>query len=83
MEAKDLEKFSNYDVGCGGVITNLITLKILKHDISSGYARVTLSNNGAKKRVTVHRLVALKFIPNPERKPCVNHKDLSLTELME
>ena len=38
---------------------------------------LTFEENGNKKRVCahVHRLVAEKFIPNPEGKPCVNHKD--------
>lgn len=27
------------------------------------------------KRISVHRLVALTYIPNPENKPCVCHKD--------
>lgn len=39
-----------------------------------GYKRVTLFNSdGVRKRYSVHRLVAITFIPNPENKPEVNH----------
>lgn len=44
----------------------------LTHD---GYARVTLSKYGEQRHATVHRLVALAFIPNPDNLPQVNHKD--------
>lgn len=37
------------------------------------YLRVVLSNNCNKKNMSVHRLVALAFIPNPDNKPQVNH----------
>ena len=43
----------------------------------TGYYYVTLRSNEEKRkeRWFVHRLVAKHFIPNPENKPQVNHKD--------
>lgn len=40
-----------------------------------GYSRVTISVNNVKTRYKVHRLVAELYLPNPENKPYVNHKD--------
>lgn len=40
-----------------------------------GYEKVTLSYNGRLLCTTVGRLVAEKYIPNPENLPQVNHKD--------
>ncbi|MDT9337789.1 NUMOD4 domain-containing protein [Clostridium perfringens] len=48
-------------------------LKPVKYN--SGYLIVCLYKNGIMKRIPVHRLVALAFIPNFENKPYVNHKD--------
>lgn len=42
---------------------------------SNGYLRVTLTSKDNILRTSVHRLVASIFIPNPENKPMVNHKD--------
>lgn len=39
------------------------------------YLRCSLSINSLQKTYTAHRLVAITFIPNPENKPQVNHKD--------
>ncbi len=49
---------------------------IIKQNISnSGYLRVVLWKNNFCKNFSVHRLVAETFIPNPENKPQVNHKN--------
>lgn len=41
-----------------------------------GYVRFNLDDGtGKKKGMYAHRLVALAYIPNPDRKPYVNHKD--------
>ena len=42
---------------------------------SNGYRAVELYLNNNGYTVGIHRLVALAFIPNPENKPEVNHKD--------
>jgi hypothetical protein len=40
-----------------------------------GYRVVVLQKHGKGFAVRVHRAVALAWIPNPENKPCINHKD--------
>ena len=43
--------------------------------IGRGYKQVILFGNGTKKNYRIHRLVAETFIPKPDGKDCVNHKD--------
>lgn len=42
---------------------------------SAGYYKVDLVKDGISKTHYIHRLVASAFIPNPELKSQVNHKD--------
>lgn len=42
---------------------------------TNGYMITTLSKNGKKYPIMVHRLVAETFISNPQNLPQVNHKD--------
>jgi hypothetical protein len=65
-----------YEVSNLGNVRNIGTLKVLKYrrDLK-GYGNVCLYYNKKSKQYGVHRLVALAFLPNPDNKPEVNHKD--------
>lgn len=43
--------------------------------IEGGYLSLSLCKGGVRRTLKVHRLVAETFIPNPDNKPEVNHKD--------
>lgn len=42
---------------------------------NTGYECIKLVKDGVRKSPTIHRLVALQFIPNPDNKAEVNHID--------
>lgn len=46
---------------------------ILSPNQYNGYPYVVLFKNGKGQTFKIHRLVANAFIPNPEKKPCVDH----------
>lgn len=49
---------------------------ILSHKTKwGGYLSVGLAMHSIKKKFKVHRLVAMAFISNPEKKPFINHKN--------
>ena len=50
--------------------------RVLKPMISNtGYERVDLFKNRHRRQYSVHRLVAITFVDNPDNKPFVNHRD--------
>lgn len=59
------------------IILGLVCDKILKTGkLNSGYENLSLRKEGENRKTFIaHRLVALAFIPNPENKSDVNHKN--------
>lgn len=67
---------THYSVSSKGRIRNDSTGQIKANHISrDGYNKVELYQDGIPLRKRVHRLVAEAFIPNPDRKPQINHID--------
>lgn len=71
MKIKD---FNNYNIYQDGSITR--GSKALKGGLDRyGYKLFTLSQQGKRKTVYSHRLVAVNYIANPYNLPVVNHLD--------
>tara|TARA_R110000823_G_scaffold310062_1_gene434754 strand:+ start:169 stop:615 length:447 start_codon:yes stop_codon:yes gene_type:complete len=65
-----------YRIEEDGSVYSIKTGRKLKQQlVKKGYFQIDLSINGKRKRKTVHRLVALTYIPNEDNKPQVDHID--------
>lgn len=72
-----IKGYERYTVDERGRIYSLISNRYLKpHIENTGYASVELfGKNGESKRLLIHRIVAMAFIPNPNNYTEINHKD--------
>ncbi len=80
-EYKIIEGYENYEVSNTGKLRNKSSNKFIvgKND-KDGYIEVSLRHkegdvNSKRRFFRLHRLVATAFIPNPNNKPLVDHKD--------
>ena len=70
-----------YEVSNLGRVKSIETYNTCKKGIMNpmidpdGYPHVRLYNRGMFKDISIHRLVAIAFIPNPNNYKYVNHKD--------
>ena len=75
IEMKAIPGYPGYFATVDGRIYSNKTHKFLSQSMRGEYLRVSLVNNGKKTSESVHQLVALTFLPNPDNLPQVNHKD--------
>ena len=74
-KVKDYDKYlvSNY----GRVYSENIS-RLLKPDNSRRYLAMKLTKDGKSKNVLIHKIVAQAFVPNPDNKPYIHHKDVNV-----
>ena len=71
-----IKSIANKEIKFGVNQVNSKIDKIIKQlKNGQGYLRIGLSKNNKQIKFSVHRLVAQTFIPNPENKTTVNHKN--------
>lgn len=77
MTWKKIKGYDNYSINENAEVRNDETGKIKTPFINkaNGYFTVDLWAGNKAKKYTIHRLLAEAFIPNPENKPTVDHKD--------
>lgn len=72
---KQIEGYE-YEVSDQGEVRNMKTGRILKASINpDGYNMIVLCNKTKRTTKTIHRLVALTFLENPNQYPEVDHKN--------
>ena len=72
---KKLTQFPIYSISNFGDVKNDRTGRIIKPHQNEKYVGISLVNTEGRKTIRLHRLIAETFIPNPENKSQVNHKD--------
>ena len=75
MQWRTIKDFKDYKVSETGQVFSIKRNKVLKPYEKKNYLGVYLYQNNVRKFMTIHRLVALAFIDNPNNYPQINHKD--------
>jgi len=72
---KNIKNYPDYLISNYGRVKSFKYKKerILKIKKSNGYNMVSLCNSGIISQVSIHRLIALEFVPRKNKKPYVNH----------
>ncbi len=73
---QDIIDFPNYMINENGEIYSKFKKRLLKPGlITSGYTGIMLRRDKKNIYKTIHRLLGLQYLPNPDNKPCIDHKN--------
>lgn len=79
--AKHIKGFKDYVISNDGYVISLKNRRFGRYccignkTLSNEYASVNLSQDGKLSKITIHKLVAINFVPNPYGYKEVNHID--------
>jgi hypothetical protein len=72
---KIIPSFTDYEASNMGQIRNRLTKKIISSCENGGYYQLHLYRQKIRHALKLHRVIAEAFIPNPDNKEHVNHKN--------
>lgn len=72
---KEVPNFPNYIVTENGQVYSKSAKRYMIINTTTKYGRIKLCNNNVQKDVQIHSLVATLYLPNPDNKPFILHKN--------
>lgn len=72
---RQIPDFPNYTIDIYGNVYGKIFKRFKKNSIHNGYKQVNLSKDGKGHRKFIHRILGEIFVPNPDNKTYIDHKD--------
>jgi hypothetical protein len=77
VDGKEITDFPNYIITRDGKIYSKSAKRYMVINKTTKYGRIKLSNNNVQKDSYIHTLVATLYIPNPDNKPFILHKNFN------
>lgn len=79
-QVSDLGRIRSLARDIGGCVPHRSQdIVLAESEHNNGYKTVRLKKLAIRKKIFIHRAVAKAFLPNPDNKPIVNHKDRNRT----
>lgn len=71
----EVSGYPNYQVCELGRVYSTKSGREIKNRLQNGYIQCNLQKDDKQYKVSIHRILATIFIPNPNKYPCVDHFD--------